>query len=331
MEAPLEEKPKDISHLFDTTDIGSGQEEKPKAKKRARSKPPVPVEAMRPRKRAAKKAAEPEAVAEAPQGEESKEALRMAREETDETKEALQMVRETSEEAQWEKAIEDAKRGLENQENDDAEWEAKISEAKGREAVVAKSQETAEPAFTEKEDAWFKQGEDEAHLKAAAERQEIEDIRMGLAADPEKYDAGRTDVIIDTQEEIDATVKRVEGMLKSGELNMDMFDVRDYEYLLTQQARLDRELETSGWWAARKLRSELKDIQKSLADYESQVESVERERADARDEARGVPSIPARKVQARMGSGTTLHKEGSGTSVHQDKKPGLFARLFGKK
>ena len=52
MDAPRHEKPKDVSHHFDFSDTEPAPAaEKPKGKKRPRSAPPVPVEAMRPRKR----------------------------------------------------------------------------------------------------------------------------------------------------------------------------------------------------------------------------------------------------------------------------------------
>jgi hypothetical protein len=223
-----------------------------------------------------------------------------------------------AEEKAWDEKIADTKAGI-------TQSERRMSEMGDR--VEKSMAEDEAMGLSEDESTWFKKGEDAAHVKAVAEQQQIEGLRKDIAS----YDEGKKEVIIDTPEEIDAAVKRAESMIKSDELHMDLFDIRAYEFLLTEQARIDRELESSGWWDARGLRSELKDVRKDLRDYEEQMESVERERADARRKARGLPSFPARKVQAREGSGTTVHKEGSGTSVHTDRKPGIFARLFGKK
>lgn len=201
-------------------------------------------------------------------------------------------------------------------------------------AIPPESEESkrahAERMAEEQESAWMKQGNDPAELQAIESRNQGEVL----------YDEGRREVIIDDQETIDAAVGRAEGMLKSGELNMDFFDIRDYEYLLTEQARLDRERETLGYWAARKVLKELGEVKNSLAPYESQIDKV----IDARAAARAGTQVltakekediaykgPAPKQELPQGSGTTLHKEGSGTSVHANKKPGFWARLLGKK
>lgn len=290
------------------------------------------------------------------------ESLPMAAPEKSEVEEALEMVRETAEESAWDAKIAEAKGKIAAEEG---EWEAKIAEAKAKAADeelrkklpkipaykdkrVAAPPEGAEvpeyeemtveggPAkpFTETEEAWFKQGEDEKHVAAQAAKQheeegaKIEDVRRQIA---ETYDAKEHATILDTDAEIDAAVKQAEAMVAGNEINPQLFNANDYRYLLVEQARIDKELEHAGWWKARKLHAELRETRKQLGDYEQQIQSVLRERHEARDEARKLPSFPARKVQAREGSGTTLHKEGGGTSIYQDKKPGLFARLFGKK
>ena len=138
-EAPKAEKPKDVSHHFDLSDTNA--EMKAAApKKRARSAPPVPVEAYRPRKRAAKKAA-----AEAP----AETAT------SPDVTEALEMVRATAEEGAWDAKIAEAKEKTDKETPvsdddiesiemeaepasdeerkamaEDAEWEDKISAAK---------------------------------------------------------------------------------------------------------------------------------------------------------------------------------------------------------
>jgi len=266
--------------------------------------------------------------------------------EATEVEEALADVRRMSEESAWDAKIAEAKGRIEAEEREKriAEMGDRVDramEAEDEVELTTRSQRAAEMGdrvdrameaedamgLSDAEQEWFKKGDDKSYIKEAAEKQEMEDLRKGIAT----YDERAKETILDTQGEIDATVRQAEEMLKKDELHPDVFDIRDYEYLLTEQARLDRELETAGWWAARKLRGELKDVRKDLEDYENQIQSVMRERADARDAARGIPSIPARKVQAREGSGTTVHKEGGGTSIHMAKKPGFFSRLFGRK
>lgn len=339
-EAPMTEEPKQDSP-FDLSDMGTAPET-PKAKRKRSEAKAEPlriagsgtethlpgVHERKPRKRGGKVVSSEGKLNASAEGTiESSRTLPASEPRKSEVEEALEMVRETAEESEWDAKIAEAKAKIADEELRQKlpaipAYKDKRVAAPPEGAEVPEYEEMtvegAPKAYTTAEEAWFKKGEDPAHLKAVAERQEIEDLRKGIAS----YDESAKEVIIDTQEEIDAAVKRVEGMLKSGELHPDMFDIRDYEYLLTEQARIDRELESAGWWAARKLRRELNDARKNLADYERQIESVERERADARDKARGLPSIPARKVQTR---------EGSGTSVHTDKKPGFFARLFGKK
>ncbi|MFA5853492.1 MAG: hypothetical protein WC866_00240 [Patescibacteria group bacterium] len=198
--------------------------------------------------------------------------------------------------------------------------------------VVAASVETTPeaPESSQKEEAWFKQGEDESYVKSLAEKQRTEDarkeadVRRSIA---ESYDTKKTDTIIDTDEELEAATKHAEIMLANGELNPEVFNAKDYRFQLMERARLDRELETAGWWQARKLRAELKETQKNLADYEQQLASVSSERAGARDTARKVaPDYEEVEVREGMPLPKPAMKPGSGTS----KKPGFFARLFGR-
>lgn len=282
-EAPKAEKPKDISHQFDFSDAES--EAKDSApKKRARTAPPVPVEALRPRKRATKK---------------------------DETLEALEMVRQTSEESAWDKKFNDAKVK--------AKKEDSLDDTKN----LGQARVEAAPKFEEKEEAWFKQGEDPEHIKAMAskqheeEGQKIDDVRRQIA---ETYDDKNRETILDTDEELDAAAKQAQAMIDAGDLDPETFNAKDYRYLLLEQARLDKELEHAGWWKARKLHAEMRETRRQLDGYEGQIQSVMRERARARDEASKPPQKPW--------SPPLLPREGSGTTVH---KPSLFSRLFGKK
>ncbi len=171
----------------------------------------------------------------------------------------------------------------------------------------------------EKEESWFKQGEDESYVKKLAEKQQMEDTQK--AADvrrhiAETYDSGASETILATGDEVEATAKQAEAMLASGELSAEVFNVKDYRYLLIEKARLERELETAGWWQARKLRAELKETDANLADYEQQISSVHSERAAERAAASKPAEGPWR--------GTRILPPGTGTS----KKPGFFARLF---
>lgn len=183
---------------------------------------------------------------------------------------------------------------------------------------------------TEEEESWFKQGEDASHVAALAERQRAEDergmkdVRRSIA---EAHDAKKTETIIETDEELEAATRRAETMLANGELNPEVFNAKDYRYQLMEKARLDRELETAGWWQARKLRAELKETLKNLDDYEQQLASVSSERAIARDAARKA-SPDYEEVEIREGRPLPkpAMKPGSGTF----KKPGFFARFFGR-
>lgn len=173
----------------------------------------------------------------------------------------------------------------------------------------------------EKEESWFKQGEDESYVKKLAEKQQIEDTQK--AADvrrhiAETYDRKESETILATGDEVEATAKQAEAMLASGELSAEVFNVKDYRYLLIEKARLERELETAGWWQARKLRSELKETDKNLADYEQQITSVHSERATLRAAATKPAEGPWR--------GTRILPPGTGTT----KKTSFFARLFGR-
>ncbi len=180
---------------------------------------------------------------------------------------------------------------------------------------------------TEGENTWFAQGEDPSYVQSLAEKQQAEDakktadVRRHIA---ESYDAERSETILDTDQEVDAVAMQAEAMIASGELSPQAFNANDYRYLLLEKARLDRELETAGWWQARKLRAELKDTQKNLADYEQQVHSVIRERATAEPAQAGTPKEATWQPPR-------IAKEGSGTSIYANKKPGFFARLFRRK
>lgn len=264
-----------------------------------------------------------------------------------EVEEALEMVRETAEESAWDAKIAESKKTIQEEEErqaagrEDAEWEAKIAESK----KAADEQERAEriarmgarvdqameeeerPKFTEGEQAWFKQGEDEKHVSALAAKQheeegrKIEDVRRQIS---ESYDKKTHETILDTDQEVEAAAKQAEAMVASGRLNSEMFNAKDYRYLLVQQARIDRELETAGWWAARKLRAEMKEVRKELDGYETQIQHVMSERAPSGElTAREKEDIrykgPMAKPALPQGSGTTIHKKG------------FFSRLFGKK
>ncbi len=212
----------------------------------------------------------------------------------------------------------------------DSGMAARVDQAMQREDAAEEAERHPEyrpeepKPYTVQEEAWFKRGENDAQIQAQADRQEMEDVRRQIAS----YEPAKKETVIDTQEEIDAAVGQAETMLKSDELHPDLFNVRDYEFLLTQQARIDRELEHAGWWKARGLRSELRETRRQLEDYEQQIQSVIGERASGRadgaltgaeKEQIKQPSRRETKPAAKPGSGTTLNK------------PGFFARLFGKK
>lgn len=282
------------------------------------------------------------------------EDLPQAAPEKSEVEEALQMVRETAEESAWDAKIDEAKGKIAAEE---AEWEAKISETKAKirgEELRAKlpkipaykdkrvaappvgaevpeyeemTVEGAPKAFTEKEEAWFKQGEDEKHVAAQAAKQheeeghKIEDVRRRIA---ETYDDTKRETVLDSDEDVDAAAKQAEAMVASGRLNAEMFNAKDYRYLLLQQARIDKELETAGWWAARKLRSEMKEVRKELEGYESQIRHVMSERAPSG----ALTAKEKEDIRYKGPAGKPALPQGSGTTVH---KQGFFSRLFGRK
>lgn len=163
--------------------------------------------------------------------------------------------------------------------------------------LVAEHQ-PASASFSREEEAWFKKGEDE--------EREMDQVRAEIQAA-----GGQPESLIETPHEIDANVRQAEQMVMSGELNGQLFNVNDYRYLLTRKAQIDRELEEAGWWAARKLRSELKETQKSLADYEQQIQSVHNERAAGRDKTRTAAMTPEQRKA-------------------QDKKSSLWSRITGR-
>jgi len=193
-------------------------------------------------------------------------------------------------------------------EAEEREKAAKAAEARDRRVAemgerVDSAMDAEDKTLTETEEAWFKKGEEE----------EMEAIRAGI-------DAYGNAPLIETPAEIDANVRQAEAMIAAGDLNPEIFNTKDYRYLLSEKARIDADLEVAGWWKARSLRAELRDVTKELSDYEHQVQSVMRERAQARDQARKPPEKPwSRPVVAKEGSGTTVHKKG------------FFSRLFGKK
>ncbi len=170
---------------------------------------------------------------------------------------------------------------------------------KKREAKEAAAKEPLAPSgFTEKEEAWFKQGEEDDAKRMAEARATIER-------------GGKAESLVETPDEVDANVRQAEAMIAKGELNPKMFDVNDFRYLLIEKTRLDRELEHAGWWAARKLRAELRETQKSLSDYEKQIGNVHRERHDERQDAAYAALKPGQKKAA-------------------DRKSSLWSRILGR-
>ena len=356
----MAEEPRESSK-FDVSDLETTSPETPKAKRKAGEtklesvkvvKPAAGSEASlpgvherKPRKRAVRKSVSSEGRMNASVAGEID--LTPAAPAKSEVEEALDIVRETAEESAWDAKIAEAKKNIQEEEDakakagEEAEWDAKIAEAKKGaedderarriaamgERVDRAMAEEEKPKFSESEEAWFKQGEDEGHVAAQAamqheeEGRKIADVRRQIA---ETYDATRRETVLDTDEDVDAAAKQAEAMVASGRLNGEMFNAKDYRYLLVQQARIDKELETAGWWAARKLRSEMKEIRKELDGYESQIRHAMSERAPsgaltAREKEEIRYKGPAEKPALPQGSGTTIHK------------PGFFSRLFGRK
>ncbi len=207
---------------------------------------------------------------------------------------------------------------------------AKTEAKKRRIAEMAERVDKALEA--EQEEEWFKQGEKASSSTALSERQQEEDARRADAIRRSLEGEGaerKTETIIETDQELEAVAREAETMLSNGELNPEVFNAKDYRYQLLEKARLDRELESAGWWQARKLRAELRETLKNLDDYEQQIMRVHAERSDERERA-GMPERASWRPPTGLpqGSGTTLHKEGGGTTVH---KAGFFARFFRKK
>jgi|GEM_PF-2195414 len=368
-EAPKAEKPKDLSPLFDFSEENAEASLQEAPKKRARTAPPIPIEAFRPKKRAKKEPIASEGKMsisvsgeitakeeESPYEEMKIEQGPTAAQQEAETRENLRAetieLHDRFQEAQaefeatadavdrrakeiaadlsarnfpadtilvWTEAIQ-KREGL--QEKMEASMDKMIAARKDyidryeawertqradekaaaeMEKVIddlAAAHQPASAAFTGQEEAWFKKGEEEEQQMAAA-RAEID------AA------GGKAESLVETPAEIDANVRQAEAMVASGELNPTFFNINDYRHLLTRKAQIDADLEAAGWWQARKLRSELKEVQKDLGDYEQQLHSVARERAGERDKARVSSMTPEQKKA-------------------QEKKTSLWSRITGR-
>ena len=67
-------------------------------------------------------------------------------------------------------------------------------------------------------------------------------------------------------------------MIASGRLNKELFNVDMYRGLLEKKARIDADLEVAGWWKARQLRKELKEVTSDVSNFEEQIQHVVSER-----------------------------------------------------
>jgi hypothetical protein len=138
---------------------------------------------------------------------------------------------------------------------------------------------------------WFGEGE-RMSKEAEAEQEKIAALRKEIKGEPKK------EVIIETPQEIAAAVARVQKMIDAKDINPELFDakaVKDYKYQLEQKTRLDDELEHAGWWTARKLRKELREVQKNLQPYEEMIEQAESWKAEERQKAAYEKMSPERK------------------------------------
>jgi len=323
----MAEEPQDSSK-FDVSDLETTQPETPKAKKKHAAKMesmpaqkpsgaghPLPGVHERPKKQGRKlnsggklnASVAGEIVPEAPPSSGKSD-----------VEDALDMVRgmtkeRAEEDAEWDAKIAEAKRKAEAEgqviefeaepqseaEREEYEWDAKLAAAKA-----------APPAFTDQEEAWFKKGEEE----------EMQAIRAGI-------EAHGNAPLIETPAEIDANVRQAEAMIAAGELNPEMFNAKDYRYLLNEKARIDADLEVAGWWKARSLRAELREITKDLAGYEEQVQRVVSGRRPSGD----LTAREKEDIRYKGPAQKPVLPEGSGTSIYMNKKPGFFSRLFGRK
>ena len=175
-----------------------------------------------------------------------------------------------------------------------------------REAKEAAAKEKVGPdGFTEKEAAWFKGGEEEEASQMAEARATIER-------------GGKGELVVEDAGDIAANVQEAAALFKQGDLSPRDFSVQDYEYLLKERVRIDKELEHAGWWQARKLRKELAQVQKGgyngapngLEDYEAQIMAAKQGNATARQ---------VEKEQAAKASGAPPKKPSFWQRLRMDK------------
>lgn len=168
---------------------------------------------------------------------------------------------------------------------------------KKREAKEAAAKEkVGASGFTEKEEAWFKAGEDEEARQMAEARATIER-------------GGKGELMVENPDDVEANVKAAADLMKKGDLSPRDFSVEDYAYLLKERVRIDKELESAGWWKARGLRKELAQVLKGgyngapngLEGYEKQV------------------------MDAKLGSGAMKRAEAE--KAAPAKKPSFWERL----
>ncbi|HTK59753.1 MAG TPA: hypothetical protein VL283_00965 [Candidatus Baltobacteraceae bacterium] len=163
---------------------------------------------------------------------------------------------------------------------------------KKREAKEAAAKETVNArGFTDKEEAWFKKGEEDEARQMAEARATIER-------------GGKGELMVENPEDYAANLADAAALVKKGELSSRDFSLADYEYLLKERIRIDQELEHAGWWKARQLRKDLAKIQKGgyggasgsqgLDDYEKEIMAVKTGAGAARLDA-AEKNAPAKK------------------------------------
>ena len=342
-EAPKAEQPNDSSK-FDLSDAETTAAEAPKAMhKRALTAPPIPAEALRPRKRAHKAPITPETGTVAsgeivskteeesdyaeysvkktmPSHEDVRASLKadempVSEEMTDayaSIVEAEKMADDQRAEEAWKKAHpvkSDSEAGIEmvrRAELDALQSKAYEARLKRDAKEVSAKDSVGSSGFTAEEGDWIKKGEE-------AEARQMAEARATIER------GGKGELMIEAPGDIDASVKEAAALFKSGDLSPRDLSVEDYAYLLKERVRIDEELERAGWWKARQLRKELSQILKGgyngapngLDGYEKQIMgartgSIVAQRAEAGKSAKA-SGTPAKNMsfweRFRLGKG----------------------------
>ena len=171
--------------------------------------------------------------------------------------------------------------------------------------AAAKEEQAAQGGFTARDEAWFKAGKEADVQALAATRAEL---GRGGAPIPR--------VVVESPGDIEANISQAAAMGHRGDLDPRDFSLADYGYLMKERVRLDAELEHAGWWQARKLRRELRQVMKGgyggasgsqgLEDYEKQIRDVQMNDGALRRDAaerEAEPKKPSFWERLRFGRG----------------------------